>query len=142
MREIKFRAWNIEDGIMDGAMHYPENDYAITPEGNLVRFITGGYPSPDGIMERMDFSKTHILMQYTGLKDKNGKEIFEEDIVKHTDGNVGVVYYWETKATFMVDFHDLGDPDGYHDQFDSYDMGYEVIGNIHENPKLLGKQNE
>ena len=126
MREIKVRGWNTRTKVM---LYFQD----MIPFSREL-FGTEGVFIP--------LSKHIELMQFTGLKDKNGKEIFEEDIVKHTDGNVGVVYYWETKATFMVDFHDLGDPDGYHDQFDSYDMGYEVIGNIHENPKLLGKQNE
>ncbi len=86
------------------------------------------------------------LGQYTGLTDKNGKEIFEGDIVKHynnsDDGfDIGALYWNETllqwKRTSIGNFH--------HSSF-TYVMNrfceYEVIGNIHDNPELLkgGKQ--
>lgn len=64
-------------------------------------------------------------MQYTRLKDKNGKEIYEEDIVKDLNGNILEVK-WVQKS-YYVGF--LGALD--------HRENLEVIGNIYENPELL-----
>jgi uncharacterized phage protein (TIGR01671 family) len=83
-----------------------------------------------------------VLMQYTGLKDKNGKEIYEGDIVKaigKLDKNIGIVEYRDEMASFYFKFET-------HAKFPMHftlaiwnDEGFEpeVIGNIYENPELL-----
>ena len=85
------------------------------------------------------------IMQYTGLKDKNGKEIYEGDIVAFEDSdggyeypdlvvNTGIVEYGELRFYFTnrvaVEMDDFYIKDGRCDEI-------EVIGNIYENPELM-----
>jgi hypothetical protein len=73
-------------------------------------------------------------MQYTGLKDKNGKEIYEGDIIRYgSKWTLAVTYTtawcaFELQNPYREDFADLR-----HERMKTY----EVIGNIHENPDLL-----
>lgn len=113
MREIKFRAWDREKEEM---------------------MITFGIWSYGGIhdLETREI-KDLILMQYTGLKDKNGKEIYEGDVIK----TVWKDDYYEPSI----------DPVKWDDEWAGFDwLGtatkdlrctYEVIGNIYENHELL-----
>lgn len=113
-REIKFRAWDMRDDKW-------LTDYYIVPNGQVLI----QYPTHE-----VNRSHTIALMQYTGLKDKNGVEIYEGDIVDDRG------YRAEVKATIS--------PKGYcYDIWfgDDYDWhgnkDFEVIGNIYENKDLL-----
>lgn len=83
-----------------------------------------------------------VLMQYTGLEDSNGKEIYEGDIISIGGMND---YPFEVKHTDIINGclgmyvgYYLRRPNGSHTYLDSGDQhNYEVIGNIHENPELL-----
>ncbi len=66
------------------------------------------------------------LMQFTGLKDKNGKEIFEGDILSHKYYSMPVVCEF-VDGSFIFD------------DISKYDKSLEVIGNIYENPELINK---
>jgi len=75
-------------------------------------------------------------MQYTGLKDKNGKEIYEGDIISDHVG-IGEVEYVERHAAFRVNYHD-GQAKWFYDYFLQGEReSIEWIGNIYENPELL-----
>ena len=105
MREIKFRVWD----SISKKIHQWVNINGI----GLWDFI------------RLDH---YTLMQYTGLNDVNGKEIYEGDVVKW-DGDVMAVEWEQVTASFI-----MVDDMGY--KFDSEDR-IEVIGNIYETPELI-----
>lgn len=112
-RPIKFRVWNKNT-----------NKYEYT---ELYYYFV--------IDQRI---KAYEYEQYTGLKDKNGKEIYEGDIVydAFTGDEVFIVGWDKDKASFMLT--DTADyPMAY---FDEYELNkdLEVIGNVHENPELIG----
>ena len=108
MREIKFRAWDIEKKQM---LHihtlFLKNKDEICPPG--------------------------ILMQYTGLKDKNGKEIYEGDIVRHPiySKNLSIIWHDGKYVSMFVASYD-----GKHGLETIALTVCEVIGNIYENPEL------
>jgi len=129
MREIKFRAWDKKNK----KMLYPGNEWYDICCGAIEGVLAIPHSSVyDGVENK---SKEWIPMQYTGLKDKNGREIYEGDIVRFKDWwdeeMVGEVRYSEKDMAFTIvnDFWD-GFPIMYADDL-------EVIGNIYENPELL-----
>jgi len=122
MREIKFRLpfFNHKDG---GFSHF---DYwgAIDFRGKAI-LEHGSFSSPS---QSSECSKGWHE-QYTGLKDKNGKEIYEGDIMLFLDERYQVIYF-DSYAAFMLQ-HSNGN-----DLKNIYTSEI-IIGNIHENPELL-----
>lgn len=120
MRVIKFRAW---DGKK---IYFP--DY-ITWDGRI-------YESDDyGHSLCMYEKKNHILMQFTGLMDKNGTEIYEGDILKFIDDTtipntevecITEVFWWNAMSKFSL-------KNTYHEFNFTTVTDMEVIGNIYEN---------
>lgn len=131
MRKIKFRVWNtsLKKYIPDHLVH-------ISPDG---RFLFGAlYFKPDLYKYSPDILKgENVVEQFTGLKDKNGTEIYEGDIVQ-TPEHPGKIVYNEKYACF-----ELWRPrssDCFIALTHQQDIGMgdlEVVGNIHENPELL-----
>lgn len=119
MREIKFRAW----GQFGSKMN--KNEMIYDWQGtDWIEYV--GFDG-DNYFE---------IMQYTGLKDKNGKEIYEGDIIEYpfeTLGATGGVIEW-CKGGFTIKL--LHTVSGYHQNIWTNDM-YEIIGNIYENKELL-----
>lgn len=80
-------------------------------------------------------------MQSTGLKDKNGKLIYEGDIIKvHTQGDILINYgvvFWNYKEARFLRTSNLINIDKQNGQSFWYNNSIEIIGNIYENPELL-----
>lgn len=125
----KFRAWlkNDKEMIDVDEIHWFNGEFDII--GDYITFVR----KADEIE----------LMQSTGLKDKNGKEIFEGDIL--TDGDViSDIKYHQTLGFYMIGKYGFSVPFGqgvdveYFEEFAVHvSKTFEVIGNIHENPELL-----
>jgi hypothetical protein len=116
-REIKFRAW---DEVSEKMLNW--NDFLDTNMKNT--FIA---PESTGL----------ILMQYTGLHDKNGKEIYEGDIVKYRDSrgqHIEKVIF--DKGCFYAGMH-WGSSTRVAPKLINTRIT-EVIGNVYDNPELLG----
>ena len=117
MREIKFRAWDVLNNKMlnwGDIFHLPA--WEIFP----------------GTPEQRPFN----IMQYTGLQDRNGREIYEGDIIEFLENESGET--WTAKIVFEnLAFKALDVEDGgYEYDFDDL-TEIEVIGNIYENPEIL-----
>lgn len=115
-REIKFRVWDKNRKIMFDV-------YGIDPNHVIPWARSGPGIPPD----REDV----VLMQYTGLKDRSGKEIYEGDIVKAHFNKNPLPVRWHTRqaAWFVGGGHRLS---MFHEE------GVEVVGNIYKNPGISG----
>lgn len=137
MRDIKFRAWHNNNNKMTYFSLFEKGQFYLlgNQEGNI------SFDAP--------------IMQYTGLKDSNGVEIYEGDILDYAPyHNLGHL----SRTIDAVGWDETGDSDGWrHNRHYEYTVGcdsladvadseYEdesycaVIGNIYENPELLGSE--
>ncbi len=114
MREIKFRAW---DKSFTGRMWYWGADNA---NFDLQKTLRNG---------------NLTVMQFTGLKDKNGKEIYEGDVASDYFGVNHLVEWVEEEGNLKARVIDRHEWPTYRHFKDLRVM--EVIGNIYENPELL-----
>lgn len=143
MREIKFRIWdNLEKDYLN------EEDIAIDNLNNI--FIFERYDSNDSdlwytrLLPDPD-NKRHVIEQCTGLKDKNGTEIYAGDICSFSSKNgkyVGIVERSDDLASFglrMVKNNFLYTFSEFNIMGVDLDT-LEVAGNIHENPELMEKK--
>jgi uncharacterized phage protein (TIGR01671 family) len=117
MREIKFRVW---DNV----------DYMSSP-----------FTLNDILSRKVEFTSDCKVMQFTGLFDKNGNEIYEGDIISFEDDPHGIVK-WNNKFSCFTCFED----DKLNDEGEIFDWSqliarhqkhYVLLGNIHENQNLI-----
>lgn len=131
-RPIKFRAWDNQ------SKKFIKSDYfAVGLDGTLIQHNICYSNDPDDTWddswnEELDDEK-YVVQQFTGLLDKNGKEIFEGDVLKYNSGNPNfakVIVRWtledEDNCPHFIT----------HDSYCQYGKP-EIIGNICENPELL-----
>jgi uncharacterized phage protein (TIGR01671 family) len=145
MREIKFRAWDFAEKKMITKS---------TPNGREAWDYMDDTATIISMVSALSKDEDFSLMQYTGLKDKNGKPIYEGDVVAVTDGQVWSVEFQD--GAFQV-FNHLNSFRRIGDSFSEMSMDgdcvftpvaefttdgteivlCEILGNIHENPELL-----
>ena len=125
MREIKFRAWLKEDKKMENVktMDFTDKTIRCLKKNEFINAY---------LLRRVSFDDVE-LMQYTGLKDKNGKEIYECDILwdEHNEEYCEVIFEC---GNFVCNFET--------NSIDLSDISDELIvrGNIYENKELIGDE--
>lgn len=140
MREIKFRAWNSKMRRMFTAQEMTDDQMALLPSGYFANIhssdvrLTVVYPK-----------ESMLPLQYTGLTDKYGKEMYEGDLLRWIDWeeelteepDVYRVDWLDKEARFSLNcFRNGKQLDPKDDVFQPGDE-FEVIGNIYENAELL-----
>lgn len=134
MRIIKFRAWDKDDKIMYYQDRPVQVEFLFWGRESFYAKVASEHE------EYADNSKL-VLMQFTGLRDKTGIEIYEGDILYNPHDSAG--YYlvvWDNQGERFT----LGYNDKYPLKHYRPDQWWEVVGNIHENPEIIryGKHQE
>jgi uncharacterized phage protein (TIGR01671 family) len=126
-REIKFRFWGKFGELNE--KNECENEMLY---GDRFCFL---HAEP---INTLFSDKSFVAMQYTGLKDKNGVDIYEGDILKSLGTDICVVRWIDKLACFMLE--NINPEEDFNIILSELHRCYEfreIIGNIHENPELL-----
>ncbi len=123
-REIKFRAWNKKRKVL--AASFSMKEIYDLNNGSIIK------------NKPLDDYQNYVVMQYTGLKDKNGKEIYEGDVVRETEEG----FPEDILGTYVIEYEgngfwpkDRDNESGF--STNGYGTEFEVIGNIYEHSHLL-----
>ena len=130
MREFKFRYWDTADGNWEKKFSY----FDLEPRKDSPSVGCGMIILP------LDRANRYVIQQFTGIEDKNGKEICEGDLIKDLQGWIYQIFWLDTSASFelsAIKEYEVSHL-SYHTIFNWRDMlRCEVVGNIFENPELL-----
>ncbi|EMK4457367.1 TPA: hypothetical protein RF372_000596 [Listeria monocytogenes] len=144
MREIEFRGKRIDNGewIYGNLMQFEDSaTFIFADERKGASTLTYAH----FIINNMHAIDEKTVGQYTGLKDKNGKKIFEGDIVINSKGQIGYIAFLIQEADFVVVLKNSDYSLGHRNTNECYERAthHKIIGNIHENPELMeGTVNE
>ena len=152
MKEVKYRIWDKRNQVM----YTPEfvSSFDFECKCAWVKAVGKG--------GRWLYFKDAEILQYTGLKDKNGTEIFENDILRvwhedeyvpNRDSGGGIIDYDRKRGFSQLgkisfegcsfEYKTAKTTDGRHEEIHmpiDWLMDYEVVGNFYENPELLSNQ--
>lgn len=145
MREMKYRGKRLDNGEWVQGQLYQNMLHKRAWVSNRIESLKTHH---NGIQVSFIDVDPATVNQYTGLKDPNGKEIFEGDIVKgvaFSVERVGVIVWINELAGFGVRYAERDDPTAWENSSilkhigDSMDPHFvaKVIGNVHDNPSLL-----
>lgn len=129
MREIKFR------GKVLKSSDWAYGDLHILSDMPHIHTATSVFP----YMGKAQFVDINTIGQFTGLLDKNGKEIYEKDIIKdHVTNQIGYINWLPQECGFVIVWKKSDSRLGHRNR-GGYrtDPSLEVIGNVYDNPELL-----
>lgn len=142
MRELKFRAWVQPDSFNQKPTMFTGFGFADIYSG----YDEANVYCKDGQIWAEPDWETAKLMQYTGLKDKNGKEIYEGDILSfkanYTNKTAGRLNAVVEITPYKLELVIGNDRYNAYEETDEFPYTAEVIGNIYENQELLSNVNK
>ncbi len=124
MRKIKFRLWSEAD-----KKYFTNISLQLATELWIVIHDEDGFPKA----AITDYDDEYVLEQYTGLKDENGVEIYEGDILFDDFNNeIGYVGWNEDDLRYEICFYDSEYGDVYELLDKNYANGLKIVGNLHD----------